>query len=146
MASQYPTYSNICKTLGYGFRSECMGMTVNEWTGDRVHEQLAMIALAPGTPFVEAVVHNIARLLAEFHCKGAMPEMRSWVRDPTIGTATRRGGSWGPTATSVTRSFSGTTPRADDYHELARQWGLPCDHEGFVDPNQGFGSVPGTNG
>ena len=53
LVSQYPTYSNVCKTLGYGFRSECVGMTVNDWIGNRAHEQLAMIALSPGTPFVE---------------------------------------------------------------------------------------------
>ena len=35
--------------------------------------------------------------------------MRWWDRDPTIGMATPHGTSWGPTAASDTRSFSGTT-------------------------------------
>jgi hypothetical protein len=72
LASQYPTFSNICKTLGYGFRSECVGMAVNEWIRNWAHEQLAMIALAPGTPFVEGALHQIAKYVARFRCRAAL--------------------------------------------------------------------------
>jgi hypothetical protein len=112
LASQYPTYCNVTRSFGFGFRSECVGMAVNEWIGDRVHEQLAMIALAPGTPFVEAVVHNIARRLAEFRCKGALRWDEMVGSRPGDRNGYARGRSWGPTAASVIRSFSGTTPHA----------------------------------
>ena len=72
LASQYPTYSNTCKASGYGFRSECVGMAVNAWIANRAHEQLAMVALAPETPFVEGALHHIAKSIADFRCKEAM--------------------------------------------------------------------------
>ena len=80
LASQYPTFCNVTKTFGFGFRSECVGMAVREWISDRAHEQLAMIAITAESPFVEALVHNIARRLAEFRCERAVRWMRWWDR------------------------------------------------------------------
>ena len=97
------------------------------------------------SPFVEALVHNIAKRLADFRCKRAV----RW--DKIVGPrpGDRDGyAPWGFMGTDrcerCPRFLSHDSTQPDDYHELARQWGLPYRHEDFVDPNQGFGSVPGT--
>ncbi len=141
LASQYPTYSNATESYGFGFRSECVGMAVNEWIGDRAHEQLAMIALAPGSPFVEAVLHNMARRLAEFRCERALrwDEQRGPRPDDRNGYA-----PWDFMGTDRCERYpqflwhDSATP--EDYCHRAREWGLPYDLADFLDPNQGFGS------
>jgi hypothetical protein len=147
LASQYPTYSSLCKTYGFGFRSECVGMAVNEWIGNRGHEQLAMIAMATGSPFVEGVVHNIARRLAELRCEPAL----RW--DEIVGSRPDDRNGYAPWDFMGTdrcerypRFLWHNSANPSDYHELARQWGLPYGQDDFVDPNQGFGSVPGSDG
>jgi hypothetical protein len=145
LASQYPTYSNVTKSFGFGFRTECVGMAVREWIGGRAHEQLAMIAITSESPFVEAFVHNIARRLAEFRCERAV----RW--DEMVGPrpADRNGyAPWDFMGTDRCERYPQflwhDSAQPNDYHELARQWGLSYGHEDFVDPNQGFGSVPAT--
>jgi hypothetical protein len=143
LASQYPTYCNVTESFGFGFRSECAGMAVNEWIGNRAHEQLAVIALTPGSPFVEAVVHNIARRLADFRCERAMrwDEIQAPRPDDRNGFA-----PWDFMGTDRCERYPGflwhDSAQPADYHQLAEQWGLPYSHDDFIDPNQGFGGGP----
>ena len=146
LASQYPTYSHVTASFGLGFRTECVGMAVNEWIDNRVHEQLATIALAPGTPFVEGVVHNFARRLAEFRCERA----KRW--DHIVGPRPDDRNGYAPW------DFMGTdrgerypqflwhhAAPPDGYFAQAQEWGLPYSHDDFVDPNQGFGAEAQTS-
>ena len=142
LASQYPTYSSLCKTYGFGFRSECVGMAVTEWIGNRSHEQLALIAVAAGSPFVEAAVHNIARRL-----RNSDASAQALGRDGGSAPDDRDGyAPWDFMGTDRRKRYPQflwhDSAEPDDYHELARHWGLPYRHEDFVDPNQGFGMAP----
>jgi hypothetical protein len=143
LTSQYPTYCNVTTSFGFGFRSECVGMAVREWISGRAHEQLAMIAMDSEPPFVEALVHNIAKRLAEFRCERAV----RW--DEVMGPRPDDRAGYAPW------KFMGTdrcerypqflwhdSARPNDYHELARQWELPYALGDFVDPNQGSGTTP----
>jgi hypothetical protein len=147
LASQYPTYSNVTKSFGFGFRSECVGMAVREWISGRAHEQLAMIAMAPQPPFVEALVHNIAKRLTEFRSERAMrwDEREGPRPDDRNGYA-----PWDFMGTDRCERYPGflwhNSARPGDYYELARQWDLPYGVDDFLDPNQGFGGVPATSG
>lgn len=141
--SQYPTYSNVTETFGFGFRSECMGMAVKEWIADRAPEQLAMIALAAGSPFVEAVLHNMARRLAHFRCERALrwDAARGPRPDDRDGYA-----PWEFMGTDRGVRYPGflwhDSSQPEDYYHQAREWGLPYSRADFLDPNQGFGSGP----
>jgi hypothetical protein len=144
LASQYPTYCNATSTFSFGFRSECVGMAVAQWIEDRAHEQLAMIAMADESPFVEAVVHNIARRLAQFRCRQAMRWDEAYGPRP----ADRDGfAPWDFMGTDRCKRYPQflwhDSARPDDYFALAKEWGLPYDRGDFLDPNQGFGCVPG---
>jgi hypothetical protein len=143
LASQYPTYSSSCKSFGFGFRSECVAMAVNEWIGNRAHEQLAALALAPGSPFVEGALHHMAKRLADFRCERAM----RWDEERGLRPDDRNGyAPW---------DFMGFDRRErypqflwhdwappDEYHQQAQRWGLPYALDDFHDPNQGFGALP----
>lgn len=144
LASQYPTYSSFCKSYGFGFRSECVGMAVNEWIGNRAHEQLAMLAMAPHQPFVEGALHQIAKRMADFRCDRAIQwdEMRGPRPEDRAGYA-----PWDFMGTDRHERYPQFLwhdwAQPDDYAEQAQQWGLPYNWEDFSDPNQGFGGVPG---
>jgi hypothetical protein len=141
MASQYATYSNFTESFNFGFRSECVGMAVNEWIDHRVHEQLAAIALGPREPFVEAVLHNIARRLAATRCEQAV----QWDKARGLRPSDRDGyAPWEFMGTDRCRRYPQflwhDSASPEDYHRLACEWGLAYSMEDFLDPNQGFGS------
>jgi hypothetical protein len=143
LASQYPTYSSFCKTYGLGFRSECVGMAVNEWVANRAHEHLAALAMAPERPFVEGALHQIAKRMADFRCRRAMQwdEIHGLRPDDRAGYA-----PWEFMGTDRHERYPQFLwhdwARADDYSQQAQQWDLPYTMEDFIDPNQGFGGMP----
>lgn len=140
--SQYPTYCSYTDTFGFGFRSECVGMAVNEWVAHKMPQELARIALDPHSPFVEAEIHNLARRLASFRCRRAVAwdeEQRGPRPDDRNGYA-----PWDFMGTDRCTKYAGylwhdsATPR--EYHGLSRLWDLPYSEQDFIDPNQGLGN------
>lgn len=60
--TQYASYSNVCRGWGYGFRSECVGMSVKRWATilDEIRDR-ARVGMQGALP--EAVIHEMARTL-----------------------------------------------------------------------------------
>ena len=140
-ASQYPTYCNHTESFGFGFRTECVGMAVDAWLAHRIHEELALMALAGDSPFVEGAIHVIARRLAGFRCEAA----RRWDERRGARPADRDGyAPWDFMGTDRCTRYPGylwhdsAAPR--DYHRLAASWGLGYAEADFLDPNQGAGN------
>jgi len=142
--SQYATFNSWTKTFNFGFRSECVGMAVRDW----VQEQSAISAriTEPGTPFVEAFIHGIARRLAQRNGEEAKTYDRTVGERPPAfsGYAV-----WDFMGTDRATRYPGflwhNSSQADDYHALSREWGLPYNARDFNDPNQGFGNAPPRN-
>jgi len=141
LASQYPTYCNHTESFGFGFRSECVGMAVKSWFDDRVPEELAMVAVSPEVPFVEGMVHNIARRLAKFRCERALewdaahgerpPDRDGYAPWPFMGT---------DRCSRYPEYLWHDSSNPADYFECSRRFGLPYSEKDFQDPNQGSGS------
>jgi len=139
--SQYATYCSHTETFQFGFRSECVGMAVREWQAHRIHHELAAIALAPGMPFVEGVVHNLARRLALSRSERAV----RWDEEHGPRPNDRDGfAPWPFMGIDRCRKYpqflwhDSATP--EDYHQLAVAWGLNYSRADFEDPNQGAGN------
>jgi hypothetical protein len=141
MSSQYATYCSYTETFGFGFRSECVGLAVGEWIAHGMHRTLAGAAVTPGTPFVEALIHGLARRLAEVRCSQA----RSWDEDRGHRPSNRDGyAPWDFMGTDRCTQYAThlwhNSASPADYFRHAKQWGLPYVEQDFVDPNQGFGN------
>ncbi len=139
--SQYATYCSHTESFGFGFRSECVAMAVQEWLRHRSHHELAIIALTPEMPFVEAAVHNIARRLATFRSGHAI----RWDEEHGPRPKDRDGfAPWPFMGTDRCRRYPQflwhDSATAEDYHQLALSWGLDYRCEDFADPNQGAGN------
>ncbi|WP_422927499.1 hypothetical protein [Singulisphaera sp. PoT] len=140
LESQYPTYCSHTESFGFGFRSECVGMAVRPWLGHRIHHELAHLATAPGMPFVEGAVHNMARRLAISRCERAA----AWDAEHGPRPGDRDGfAPWPFMGTDRCTRYPGflwhdsATP--EDYHRLGHSWGLPYPLADYLDPNQGAG-------
>ena len=139
--SHYATYCAWTTTFNFGFRSECVGLAVAEWFRLNLVAELASRVLAPGEPFVEGFVHDLARRAAglnhrrarEYDARiGARPADRNgYAVWPWMGTdrcARNDRFLWHDAATPA------------DYHALGKRWGLRYDVGEFRDPNGGFGA------
>ncbi len=143
MESQYATHCSWTTTFGFGFRSECVAMAVEEWQRLLLAAEIARRIAVPGQPFVEGFLHELARRAARFNCGAAReydarvgerpPERNGYAPWEWMGTdrkARSENFLWHDCAT------------ARDYHALGQQWGLPYAFEDYADPNAGFGSRP----
>ena len=67
--SQYATACGWTTSFNFGFRSECVALAVERWR-DFAGEIAARIK-APGEPFVEGFLHDLARRAASENCDAA---------------------------------------------------------------------------
>ena len=139
--AHYATYCAWTTTFNFGFRSECVGLAVAEWFRLNLVAELAARVLAPGEPFVEGFVHDLARRAAAFNCQRALAydartgprprERNGYAVWPWMGTDRR----------AKTERFlwhDAVTPA--EYHALGIAWGLPYKPEEYADPNAGAGT------
>lgn len=63
--SQYATFSNICKNLNWGFRSEVVGMHTVSWKMPEVIGSIKNELLSKSSVFVEGFIHNLGRYLSK---------------------------------------------------------------------------------
>lgn len=139
--SQYATFCSWTTTFNFGFRSECVGMNVGEWTRLELVNEIAARILAVGEPFVEGYIHNLARRAAAVNCRKAQ------AYDSNVGARPSDKDGY------AVWEYMGTDRRqrsgdylwhdwadAKDYAGLARAWGLPYELKDFADPNSGFGT------
>ncbi|MEK0451149.1 MAG: hypothetical protein RL088_3417 [Verrucomicrobiota bacterium] len=116
-------------SFGFGFRSECTALSVQAWAP--LAAALDARIAAPGTPFVEGLLHDLARGLSTTDAEeGRPPGCDGYAVWDWMGTdrCARTGNFlWHDWA----------HPR--DYAGVARSWGLPYEEEDFADPNEGSG-------
>ena len=109
----------------------------------RMLHEIANRILAPGEPFVEGFLHNLARRAAAFNCKAA----RAY--DERVGArpSDRDGYAvWefmGMDRRQRTENYLWHDwARPEEYYALGKGWGLHYRYEDYADPNSGLGSRP----
>ncbi len=144
MESQYPTFSSWCRSYKFGFRTECVGMSVRRWIDMGLFGNIVNTVSGNATPdLVEAYMHRLARhavinLCYEAHAYDVRVGQRPFDRDgyavwPFMGTDRRekcQGFVWHNSHKPV------------DYLNVSESMGLPYTLADFVDPNQGAGNRP----
>ena len=132
-ASQYPTYSNVCRHFGMPIRSECTAMAVKEWRSEDIEGEITRLMLRASGRFIpEKFVSDLAWKLDARKCRTA----RAWVE----GRFDYGFALWDFVASSRVEKcrshlwYSANGPQ--DYAGLARNLGLPLSIEAFsTDPN-----------
>lgn len=143
MTSHYATYCSWTTSFNFGFRSECVGFAVEEWTRLGLCDALIDRIMNAQRTFVEGFVHGLARRAAEQNCEAAI------AFDKAIGARPTERNCYAPWP------FMGTDRRAQmpgylwhdwskakDYARLAQEWGLSYKESDFSDPNMGCGRLP----
>lgn len=126
-ASQEATYSNICRNLAWGFRSEVVGMHVKSWAPciDRIRWDVLNVE----DVFVEGFIHDLSRAIPpcpacaayrlanprEQWCEGYCP----W---PLMGENR---------IVKVPDVLWHHAYEPAEYYEIARAWGLPYQERDF---------------
>lgn len=139
--SDYATCNAWTTSYDFGFRTECLALAVAEWNG--AMGEIIEAIRAPGSPFVEGFMHDLARRAASRNTPAAQDYDRRVGARPT-----ERNGY-------AVWSFLGTdrcAPSAEylwhdwacprDYATLAERWGLAWREGDFADPNMGCGAQP----
>lgn len=128
-ASQYPTYSNVCRHFGMPIRSECMAMAVGEWSSPDVAGEITQLMLRNTGRFMpETFIAHLAWKLDARKCNTA----RAW----SEGRFNYGYALWDfvcPSRVEKCRShlwYSANGP--EDYAGLARTLGLPLGIEAFA--------------
>lgn len=142
MMSQAATLGSYTTSFEFGFRTECLGLSVQAWTSPLVLAELQRTILRGESVFVEGYLHECARKLAAVGCPSALAYAAANPRP-----ADRDGYAlWSlmgidrcqPSQDFLWHDSSGPS----DYHRQAVHWGLSYSQADFEDPNQGEGDRP----
>jgi hypothetical protein len=143
MESQYATYSSWTTTFNFGFRTECLAFAVEEWMRLGLFDALLDSIFDSEQPFVERLVHGLARRAAFGNSEAAQ------AYDLAVGQRPRDRDGYAPWPFMGTdrRAVSSDYlwhdwARAEDYARQAVEWGLPYGKSDFADPNMGCGRLP----
>ena len=138
-ASQYATLGSYTTTFNFGFRSECLALSVAAWSQPLILEELLRPIRQGQEVFVEGYLHGLARRLEDVQCEAAEHWRLTHLMPPDkAGYALWR--FMGTDRCTRLASFLWHDSHSPvDYRDLAVEWGLPYDHPDFVDPNQGEG-------
>jgi hypothetical protein len=132
--TQYPTFSNICRNLNWGFRSEAMAIHLPTWkragTMDVVRDEI----LWKKEMFAENFWHNMAR---EVHRYSSPAHIEYVLRHPK--EEWRSGyGDFAMIGEDRTKRVDGLiwhhSCTVDEYYAVSAAWGLPYTREDFVLP------------
>lgn len=142
LASQYATIGSYTTSFNFGFRTECLALSVDAWTQPAVFREICGPIHRRESVFVEGYLHNVARQLETLNgtaathwqeCHPMTSDKNGYALWTLMGTDRRARSDdylWHDSATPV------------DYFRLARDWSLPYAESDFVDPNQGEGDRP----
>jgi hypothetical protein len=138
-ASQYATFSNVTKTFGFGFRTECMGMSVSHWSSMEILGEIERFIDNRENRGVESYMHMLARRLEKENCNVA----NVW-RTAHPDKVVKKGyAAWDLMGDDRAQRFAARlwhdSDRPENYAELAKEWGLPYGRNDFKDPNMGLG-------
>lgn len=141
--AQYATYCAWTTSFNFGFRSECVGLSVKEWFEHRLIHEIAQRIIAPGEPFVEGFLHSLARRAAAFNCKAAREYDKRIGPRPSDKDGYAVWDFMGTDRRQRTEHYLWHDwARPEEYYALGKGWGLPYRYEEYVDPNSGFGNRP----
>lgn len=75
LESHYPTFNNVCTGAGYGFRTECIAMSVDTWIACKTHQvilsKISNLLHVRPVFLVEGFIHHLAEYVSAFRCKAA---------------------------------------------------------------------------
>lgn len=138
--TQAPTYSGGTAEFGFGFRTECFAMHVSAWMASEAHGRIKGVVDRNETVFVEAYVHDCARIVwrdTQSRERAALarfvPQADGFQYWPLLGiqrTDENPGVLWHDVSTHFA------------YHGAALAYGLDASLEGFKDPNSGESNMP----
>ena len=135
--SQYPTFSSYTTSYDYGFRTECMAMSVHEWHRLNLVADLIKEVLNPTQIFVEGMVHQLAKKAAQFIGQ------KSILYDKQIGKRPHNKNGYAiwnfmgfDRRTRSNDFLWHDSVKPQDYHALSTKWGLPYALKDFENPNQ----------
>lgn len=133
LASQYSTYSNVCRHFGMPIRSECMAMAVSEWRSPDIEGEMTSLMLRNSGRFLpEKFVADLAWKLDARRCQTA----RAWA-DGRFDYGFALWDFLSSSRMEKSRShlwYSANGP--EDYAGLARNLDLPLGIEAFTgNPN-----------
>lgn len=140
--SQYATFCSYTTSFDFGFRTECLAMSVKQWHSEEVLSSLFHHIKRQDSVFVEGYMHNFARQFELMNsakaklwneCNPMPPDRSGYALWELMGID-----RCSPSGNYLWHDCSS----ADDYFNLSKTWGLPYYHEDFVDPNQGAGDRP----
>ncbi len=141
LESQHATFSNYTETFDFGFRTECIGLSVSDWTSSRFFRSACEIFQKGQPIFVEAYMHQLAIGLSQGVCQQA----RDWISARQVHESRRGYAPWPLMGTDRCHPPQPATYLWHDCHSpaeyaaLAQTWGLPYGEADFADPNQGGG-------
>jgi hypothetical protein len=137
--SQYHTFSNHTTTFDFGFRTECLGMSVARWGNCGFVRDCIESITERRSVFVEGHLHQFARRLDAANgavavawrlAHPAPPDRDGYAQWDLMGDDRVR--------KCHTHLWHDANSPAD-YAAVAKEWGLPYDEPDFVDPNEGAG-------
>ena len=136
--SQYPTYSNLCRSFGIPIRTECMAVAVGEWGAADVEGEIRRFMLTNvGWTMVETYLVEYARKLEGRRCDKA----RAWA-EKTPGTRHAMGYAvwdfvWSSRLEQTRSQLWHTANTPEAYREVAGKLGLGWGSESFKgDPDR----------
>jgi hypothetical protein len=137
METQDPTFSNVCDHFNYGFRTECIGMSVKTWIASGALADIESHVSDDRPVFVEGHLHNWARKLP-------ICDMAKTYREANPRKSDRNGyAPWDLLSTSRMANLPDVLwhdpDQKEDYLQAAKELGLDYKIEDFADPNGGEG-------
>lgn len=139
--SQYATFSNYTASYAFGFRTECVGMSVKEWARSSFYNKTVGKINEHKHVFVENYIHVLAQEIELNRCNKA----KKW-REMNPTQPERSGyAAWSLMGTDrIDKNPSGKylwhdSHSTKQYMEQAAKWGLSYKEDDFKDPNQGDG-------
>lgn len=125
--SQEATFSNICRNLAWGFRSEVVGMHVRSWAP--CVERIRWDVLSLEETFVEGSIHDLARVIPP--CRAGEAYRRANPREPWCAGYC----PWPLLGENRIIKVPGVlwhhSCEPADYYEVARGWRLPYAQQDF---------------
>ena len=129
--TQYPTFSNVCHNLKWGFRSECVGMHIPTWERANVLDTIKKEVIWKQEMFCEHFWHEMARRVHSFTSPANISYTLKHPKDDWCSGYA----PWPLLGTDRTKKVEGLiwhhscTP--DEYYAVSFAWGLRYNRNDF---------------
>jgi len=138
--SRHHTFSNITRSYGFGFRTECVGFCLDDWMQPEVFGDMCTSLVVNHELFMEGYIHDLARKLNILNKAAAQwdidhnrpPEANAYAVWPFMGE---------DRCTRYEHFLWHLSHSPEEYARQARECQLPYSPADYSDPNQGGGDV-----